>query len=699
MDRNLANRLKRDKEFEKKITTLVSQYAKTGLDSVAYWMNEFDAAHDLLMAYSALSKKDFEQLEKNHPRRFVLPMTATQLYTMTTFITQMLFGQETPHKVVARGAEDEEPAEYMNQLLKWNAEQQPTYLLGFLWVLDAVTYNRAVYYNSWREVTKVQMVTEDVVDEFTDPDPETGEPVTYARPKRERQVIGGFNRYDLVSVYDFFCDPQLPLWRLQDMRFCGHRFKVTWEELKRRSKLPVDHPAYVRPEAVAQIKDKRRAMTVASAPPLQDSGGTAAARPDAMMSRTYFERLRQNGPMTSEMADAKDPGNIECLELWAKLVPKDYGLGSSEDPAVFQFVVASGDTVLSVTESTYEHEMYPYNVAEGRPSGYYQYSPSWTFILKGLQDHIDWLKNKHQEALGRTIGNVFIADPTKVDLDDFLDPDKEGMIIPLKPEASGSIRDIIQQVPIKDLTERFHEEMIQFVDYADTVTGANASMQGDMSADPNSATQFAGTQQMSAGRLASIARILSVMGLVPQTKQLVSNFQQFLEVPQVLRYQPDRLDIPAAMRQLTSITVDSDAIQGNFDFIAHDGTLPGPDTKMVAAITRLLETAAAFPQVFMPQEGNLDPRKLIFAAAKRSGMNVENFQYTPDALQQMANATATASTGLVVPPGGQAQGAPPSVIPPGGPPGPAPAEPTLQPPGQGMSFPDAAPPDVRPANV
>jgi hypothetical protein len=678
---------------------MVSEYAKMGLDSVAYWMNEFDAAHDMLMAYAALSKKDFEQLEKNHPRRFVLPMTATQLYTMATFITQMLFGQESPHKVEARGAEDEEPSEYMNQLLRWNTEQQSTYLLGFLWVLDALTYNRSIFYNSWRELTKVQVVNEEVPDEFTEPDPETGEQPMYLRPKKQRNVIGGFCRYDLVSVYDFFCDPQLPLWRLNDMRFCGHRFKLSWAELHRRSRLPVDHPAYVRPEAVENLKHKRRAMTVASAPPLQDSGGTAAARPDAMMSRTYFERLRVNGPLTSELANSKDPGNIECLELWAKLVPKDHELGPGEEPVVFQFIVANGDTVLSVTESTYAHELYPYSVAEGRPSGYYQFSPSWTFILKGLQDHIDWLKNKHQEALGRTIGNVFIADPTKVDLEDFLDPDKEGMIIPLKPEASGNIRDIIQQVPIKDLTERFHEEMIQFVDYADTVTGANASMQGDMNADPNSATQFAGTQQMSAGRLASIARILSTMGVVNQTRQIVSNFQQFLEVPQVMRYQPDRLDIPSALRQVKAITVDSDSIQGEFDFIAHDGTLPGTDTKKVAAITRLLETSAMFPQVFMPQEGNLDPRALIFAAAKGSGLNVENFQYTAEGLQQMANASATASTGLVVPPGGQAPGAPPSAIPPGGPPGPTPATPSLQPPEQAMQFPNAAPPDVRPANV
>jgi hypothetical protein len=44
--------------------------------------------------------------------------------------------------------------------------------------------------------------------------------------------------------------------------------------------------------------------------------------------------------------------------------------------------------------------------------------------------------------------------------------------------------------------------------------------------------------------------------------------------------------------------------------------MPGTDGKKVAAISRLLESAAAFPDVFTPQPGNLNPRKLIFAGGE-----------------------------------------------------------------------------------
>ena len=67
---------------------------------------------------------------------------------------------------------------------------------------------------------------------------------------------------------------------------------------------------------------------------------------------------------------------------------------------------------------------------------------------------------------------MFVADPDKVDLEDFLNPDKEGLIIPIKPAGRGmKISDMIQQIPIKDLTEHFPAEMASFVSYSETVTG------------------------------------------------------------------------------------------------------------------------------------------------------------------------------------------------------------------------------------
>lgn len=99
MDASLAARLRSDKDFSRELTKTVKDYATLGFGAVNYWTGEFDVAHDMLHAFKGASKADFDKMERGHPRNFVLPVTATQISTMTTYITQMLYGSDSPHKV------------------------------------------------------------------------------------------------------------------------------------------------------------------------------------------------------------------------------------------------------------------------------------------------------------------------------------------------------------------------------------------------------------------------------------------------------------------------------------------------------------------------------------------------------------------------------------------------------------------------
>jgi hypothetical protein len=628
MDIVLAERLKNEPEFEREVAKVAGNYLKLGRDALEYWASDFDVAYDILNCYAALSSDDYKNLTRGHPKRFTLPTSATQITTMATYISQTLFGQDTPHKVEARGPEDEVSAEYVNQLLRWNAEQQPTYTLGYLWVQDALVANRGIFYNYWTPI--FSSVVEQVP--ATAPDG-----TQYWKPKRVSKVVGGYSKYDLISPYDFFSDPALPLWRMQDGRFAGHKTTITWLELKRRSNLPPDDPQFVLASAVEALKKKKK--TSSNSLTAIPTAGSPTTKTDSRVSRSQYERGRMSSPQSQNQADKDDNGVIEVFEIWVNMVPADYKIDeNSTEPTIMQFLIAGDDVVLALNESTYSHAQYPYSVGEARPNGTYQFSPSWMMMLKGIQDYVDWLKNRHQEALARTIGNIFIYNPLKVNVDDFLNPEKEGLMIPLTDAAgSDKIDDVIRQVPLKDMTEKFHEEMISFSRMSENVTGANTYMQGQTEGDA-SATEFAGTQQMAAGRLSSIARMLSVQGLVPQTKQIVANYQQFMQIEQAVRFTPSETT-PEALLGIAALIIKRDTIQGSFDYIPHDGTMPGTDGKKVAAISRLLEAAQAFPQVFEPAPGNLDPRKLIFAGAKASGVNIENFKYTPQDIPQAPQMT------------------------------------------------------------
>jgi hypothetical protein len=692
MDRLLSRRLERDQNFRGRIVKMAKDYLRLGRDSLAYWSNDFDTAYDVMQCYSALSKQDFERLERSAPKRFILPMTATQITTMTTYIAQVLYGQDTPHKVEGRRPQDEIPAEFVNQLLRWNAEQQQMYNIGYLWIQDCVAVNRGIFYNCWAPIFKPDLQVEQVSDP-EDVDPATNQPRTYPRPRRKNKVVGGYCQAHLVSPYDFICDPTLPIWRMDEMRFTGHRVVLPVTELRRRSTLPPEHPEFVMPWAVNELIDKAKkgiAQADAAVPSLP---GVLPNPAEIRLSRTAYERTRALQPTGANQADKNDTGNVECWSLSVRLVPIDNELYENDttgnEPVLFTILISGGDVLLSITESTYAHGHHPYSVAEGRPNAHFQFSPGWVMMLKGIQDYVDWLKNRHQEALTRTVGNIFVYDPQSIDVSDFMNPDKEGLLITIKQDAANrNIKDIFQQVPIKDLTENFHEEAMEFVKYSESVTAANSSMQGASpggSAD-ESATAYAGTQQMSAGRMTSVARLLSSQALVGQCKQFVSNFQQFMEHSQEVRFKGDVTNLPPDLQKAYSLNLNRDLIQGDFEFVAHDGTLPGTDARKVAAITRLLEGAAMFPQIFTPAPGNLDPRKLVMAAAKASGLTVENFCYSADAIPQPG-------PGGPPPPGAPPgpPGAPPG--PPAGMQGPAPGLPTPGPKPGIPSLPNMAPPE------
>ncbi len=645
MPQSLTGRLDTDEEFRKRILKLGQDYVTHARATLDYYTADFDAAHDVLMCYATLTKQDYVKLAKGAPRRYILPITATHVHTMTTFLAQTLFGDDCPHKVDAGGPDDDGPARYMNELLKWNSEQQPAgmYNLGFMWIENALTYNRGVMYDCFAPITKGMWQQTPQLDEEGQPmtDPVSGEPVMKTEKIKTR--TGGFNRIELVSPYDFYMDPLMPLYRMQEGRFAGHRMNKPWDEIKNRSLLDPADPMYLSPRGVNELK-KKPSKSIAYPTSSTATGPTG----QDLISRTAYERGKVATPVDSR-ADAKDPGVIDFVELWVKIIPKDYDIDDRTDPEVFQITLGNEKEPLSCNESTYEHSMFPYSVGEARPSPFYQFSPSWVMVLKNIQDYVDYLKNRHQEAVTRTIGNVFIAKSNLIDVADFEDPEKEGKFISILPEGQNmDLNSIIKQVPMVDMTANFLGEMKGFISFAEATSGANQNLQGQPGDAGQTATAFSGTQQMAAGRLSAIARLLSVAAIVPQTKRFVANFQQFFDDTLYRKISGEDQLNGDDMDDGSEYAISNDVIQGSFSFRAHDGALPGPDAKKVAALTRTLEGMQQFPDAFKPAPGNINPRDVFFQLIRASGGKPEEVRWRKQDIaravqaQQQAAAAAAA---------------------------------------------------------
>jgi hypothetical protein len=206
------------------------------------------------------------------------------------------------------------------------------------------------------------------------------------------------------------------------MRFCGHRTVMPVTELRRRSKLPIEHPQYVLPSAVEDLVAKAKKGVAQADVAVPSIPGVLPNPAEMRLSRTAYERTRSLQPTGNVQADKNDTGNVEIWELWVRLVPSEnkiYGdnddasmdtglshlstgtadvrppadeaakaagqsstsadlnisaddnpsaqgdfeqnIAIGEEPVIFQILIAGGDVLLSIVESTYQHGMYPYD--------------------------------------------------------------------------------------------------------------------------------------------------------------------------------------------------------------------------------------------------------------------------------------------------------------------------------------------------
>ncbi len=720
-----------DSELYGKLCKVSRDYISNGIQTLAYYLPDYDSAYDLANALAALpdgtTAAQFEKIERSGTRNFSHPAGATQVTVLATAISQILFGGETNRRVEARNPDDETRADATNQLLAWNDQQNNSYGDGYLWVLDSIICNRGVWYDHWQNQYEskkepheyeLPYVPKKLANGRWTKQPDNWKPTTATRWRTVQEKVGGYTKLELISPYDFICDPEMPLMRFQESRYAGHRVLYSWQELKRRSELDPGEYDYVLPETVKRLKNKKN----------RKGFSTFAAQSNAIStSRSYFDRTRrtQSAPdlLLTNKVNAEDGGTVECWTITIRLRPKTYGIYEDDTDELIEFLMGGENELLSVNVLTNEHAQFPYAIGEARPTGHMQYSPSWALLMTPTQNYIDVLKGSHAEQVERC-GSMFLGDGEKCDIENvLLDKTRVRQLI-LKTEQAGQTPNdqILEQIPMTDPTKDFLGEIQFWEAVLEKTSGATPPVQGQTEDPSQTLGQYQDVQQMAMGRLSTIARNLSSRALVPQTRRIVMNSQQFMPDEQTVRivgtngqdYDPDEPpqkfmtirrepyseEEKAAMIQEKAIA-DQEAISRGeipstdqpwdkpdiafaFDVTPSDGAMPGVDARAVAAATRLIEAAAnpAFQNCFnnvVP--GNLDPKAILVYVAEKSGLPMQNFLITRETAQKNLQ-SQLAAQGIPQPGQPGAQGPTPPIDPATGQPSAAvlPPNPTAAPP-------------------
>ena len=495
----------------------------------------------------------------------------------------------------------------------------------YLWLMDVGKYGIGIVGNYWMEeiayiseiVEKQEMFLNAI-------------PMGPMRKVKQTRPVKGYqgNKVYNVRPMDFFPDPRVPMSRFQDGEYCAIYCELSWAEIKRR-----ENQGYY-----FNIEELRK--TTGSDESERTQGSSQVTLPD----------INDSGFETSVgLQDTKPKG---LYEVHINLVPSEWKLGKSDFTEKWVFTADKTFSVLIGAQPLGAiHNKFPFNVLELEPEAYGLFSRSMPDIVKPLQNTIDWLLNSHFWNVRKTLNDMFIVDPSRVMMRDFLDTSTEaGLMVRLKPRAYGQDpKSVVTQLPVIDVT-RAHINDISFImELGQRVTGVNDQIMGMSSgAGRRTAAEVRTSTTFGVNRLKTSSEYFSAMGWAPLSQMLVQNSQQYYEMEQKFRIVGD-LSLLAGP-QFAMVTPES--IQGFFDFVPVDGTLPADRFAQANLWRELFAQMRNFPQIMM----QYDVGKIFAWVAQLSGLkNINQFKIQIGSPEEMlANATA----GNIVPIGG-ARGGPP----------------------------------------
>jgi hypothetical protein len=255
--------------------------------------------------------------------------------------------------------------------------------------------------------------------------------------------------------------------------------------------------------------------------------------------------------------------------MYVRLVPKDWGLGESDYPEIWVFMVANNKVIIYAEPANTLEDKFPIHAQECEVDGYMNKSRGILEVAAPMNDILTWLFDSHMYNKRQVMNNQFVGDPSAIVMKDVERKDP-GKFIRLRPTAYGrDVRSIISQLPVTDVTMQNLQD-VQIVERnMQRIVGINDDVAGQSApSSRRSATEFRGTSSFASNRLANLAYSISVGGFRSLAKSLFVSSQQLYDIPMKVKVAGDNI------KGMQSITVNPEDIAGQFDVVPVDGTLP-----------------------------------------------------------------------------------------------------------------------------
>lgn len=391
--------------------------------------------------------------------------------------------------------------------------------------------------------------------------------------KRVRKEVTLFegNRLYNIDPYRYFPDVSVPVQNVQDGNYCG------W--LQRTSKN-------------ALLTLESQSEWIFNARYVNDSDARSVYN---------LDNSERDKAATMQLSEASDEQAVDVIYMGINIIPKDVGVGNSEDPEKWLFGVAGDSILIQATPQELDHNMFPVAVCAPSYDGYTATPVSVMEQISGMQTLANYLLNSHVQNIRKGLNDMWIADPSMVNMNDVYNPDP-AKVIRLRRRAWGrGVDSVIKQFPVVDVTQQNVGEIGFVMEMMKVTTGATDPIMGlfTRTGDRKSATEWRGTRDSALYKIERGARIAGDMLLYSLGYMIASQTQQFMSDDVYVRLVGEKAAELSALYGKSAGKVSPLDVLVEYDVIVGDGSLPtSGDPNAWLAAMQLVASNPALMQTF-----------------------------------------------------------------------------------------------------
>lgn len=591
--------LRPGREKHDKLVSLVMKRAKESRHNMENRYESWRAIDRTLTAYiQPEKKKKIKNVNVSPP--VIVPMSYATLETLLTYVTNA-FLQTPIFRYSGLGNEDTLGAILLELIVDTHCRKSKVGLNLHTQFRDAFSYGFGTVSASWERQMGLKTVKRDTG--FISTMEQIFKKTGVKRFTKEGIVWEG-NRLDNIDPYMFLPDASVPITEIQRGEYVG------WIN---------------RTNLVSILGDEQADDDMFNARYLKHITATSALTKTGDDDRARRERVWRNRGMTNETSP------VDIVYMYCNIIPYDYGLGDSEYPEKWVFMVGGDTVLLKAQPLNLNHGNYPIAIAAPDFDGYSSAPISRMEVIYGLQETMDWLFSSHIANVKKAINDMLVVDPSLVNINDLRNPGP-GRLLRLRRAAWGrGVENAVKQLSVADVTQGHMKDTSYIIDIIQRVSAASDPLQGIMrqSGERKSATEARNSRQGALSRMEKAAKLMSLQSMQDIAYMFASHTQQLMEDSTYVNI-AGRMEQDLRKEYGTSsrAKVRPEDLIIDYDVVIHDGSSPGGEPADLWV--NLYQIMAQNPEI----SSQFDMVRVFKHIARQLGAkNVDDFQKSIDQIQ------------------------------------------------------------------